>query len=189
MVQVYNLWNGFRSYLKSILEVTPMNKRFFKLITLSISFFVFSSGTIKVKAIPSTLIAKPVVFVNEAMANPSCSIEGKQILELDVLKEQTRKLNEEMLKGISNSKKCFKYSKACEALKSKFWRVAREIAKELGACAAISYFCDSYIDPQYEITDEIVDRLNKEYLILRAIKKGEIGINELSLKDGVNLKQ
>ena len=160
-------WNGFRSYLKSILEVFFMNVRFFKLITLLITFFVISLQTISIKAIIPQISARPVVFITlRKILYPIDQDQVSGSIEMDELRKQRSKLNKKQQNGINTNEEMSELWKAENALRDKTMVLAFSIGKEVNACAVLEYGrtgYEEYIDPAYDISDKVLDRLNQEY--------------------------
>ncbi len=149
-----------------------MNIRVFKFVTVLVFVFTISSGT-KTNAAILKLTAKPVVFINTSkilFPKPD-QIPGS--LEMANLKEKQDKICAQRQLGVSvdviNSEMAETGKTVCN-LMYKVRLVATEIARELGACAVLRYhpynswddiFC---VDLDYDISDEVIDRLNQEYL-------------------------
>lgn len=111
-------------------------------------------------AVKKHLAAKPVVFFNVSRVGGFDGVPAESLEFSDTMKRG---------QGINN---CY------TVVYKKLRDINMAIAKRLGACAVIRYYekpCldyeDSYlnydticVDPAYDITNEAIDQLNKEYL-------------------------
>lgn len=116
---------------------------------VGISFAVMPQASIK-------LLPKPVVFLDYGEIDR----HGLEFIQFN-------KLQTCCPTGISDAD--WVQIKRLEALIKKVEVVSTEIAKKLGACAVIRYEKNmrsflGYIDPEYNITQRVIDQLNKEYL-------------------------
>lgn len=142
-----------------------MNKRF----TLLGILFASLISCEFIKAAIKPLTAKPVVFIDFAEAFwPRDSKKVAKSLEWIDLQKREQKLRQIALSGdngIREEKESI-YN-AQQNLQKKLMDVAFETAKHRGACAVLEIYLmgpNICVDPAYNITNEAVEQLNKEYL-------------------------
>ena len=86
--------------------------------------------------------------------------KDKADFESEKLQENMRKIQDEY--AVNSNE----FSQEREVLYDKVAKKAEEIAKELGACAVVNpyqYYIETWIDPSYDITDRVLQEINKEY--------------------------
>jgi ankyrin repeat protein len=107
---------------------------------------------------PCKLLPRPVAFLNQGKFNDS-------LLEQIELNKKSKELAEEHnISGIVQEEEQAALSNSYSELRKKIQLVLPNIAGKLGVCAILEYSCESYVDPSYDITSQVIDILNQEYL-------------------------
>ena len=137
-----------------------MNKHRFLLITVILSVLC-----IKAVDESNTLTSRPILFIDTRKI-----FDGKSWIEFLEPNDRLNKAanNESRCSANTQSnKETSELFQASENLKIKMMIVANRIAKNKGACALLNAdACGNniYIDPNYDITSEVIEELNKSYV-------------------------
>lgn len=133
--------------------------------SLSIFILLVSCVFLFAQTTNAQLVARPVVFVDqfEMMG------ESKRLHEYVDMQERLNKAIKTQQTNQCNTSRdgINKLMQGQQDLQKKIMACAATIAKEKGACALLeSRACgtDIYVDPTYDITNEVIDKLNKLYV-------------------------
>ncbi len=133
------------------------------LLMLSVLGIFVSKGSL-----PNKLTAKPVVFISfNGIDRPESPGQIPKSFEAADLHERIKKLQNHQSQYSGSSEKVNSLYQKVSEIYSKFMSIANKIAKNLGASAVLDIgVCgdaDSFVDPEYDITQKAIDQLNKEY--------------------------